>query len=224
MYREHLRRIDRHAPLTVLDIGANGGGFPLLMRLEGLPIAKVVGVELNPRTCDRLRFNLARNLDCEHRVINAALCGHARTLELQLGAGSVADSIYRPSHNAKGTAVRVSGMTLDEIYEASFAGEIVDICKMDVEEAEYEVFDCPEHDRIERCRYLIIEIHDRPGRRSDEVVQAIVKHGFVELPPGSDPSVHSFANPRLPAHALRDVLDPASPPTRPPARRESSST
>jgi FkbM family methyltransferase len=212
MYREHLRHMDIGAPLKVLDIGANNGGFALLLRLEKLPLAKIVGVELNPSTCVRLRFNMERNLKCDHRVINAALCGIPRELELELGRGSVADSIYEPSHNADGLTVRVQGMTLDEIYLASFAGEIVDICKIDVEQAEYEVFDAPRHESIEHCRYVIIEIHDRPGRRHEEVIEAIVRRGFVALPQGSDPSVYSFKNERLVPGSIASTSKRDSPP------------
>lgn len=193
MYTEHFHRLERNRPLRVLDIGANNGGFPLLLQLNKFQLAKVVCVELNPRTCIRLRFNVDRNIAAQHQVINAALCGHARTVETRLGSGSVADSIYEPSHNAD-RSVRVTGMTFDDIYVSAFGDERVDICKIDVEYAEYEVFAAPGHALLSRCRYLFIEIHEGPDRRPQTVVDAIVSCGFRELPHGTDPSVHCFAN------------------------------
>jgi FkbM family methyltransferase len=194
MYTDHLSRLPLHRPLRVLDIGANNGGFPLLLQLQQLEIAKVVCVELNPRTCVRLRFNLDRNVAGEHVVLNAALCGRSRIIEQSLGPGSVADSIYEPSHNADRLA-RVPGLTFDDIHASAFGtGEIVDLCKIDVEHAEYEVFSSPGHDLLSRCRYLLIEIHERAGCSPRDVVAAIVKCGFRELPVGSDPSVHCFEN------------------------------
>ena len=48
------------APANVLDLGANNGGFPLLLHTSGIELKKVVSVEFNPRTFARLNFNLTR--------------------------------------------------------------------------------------------------------------------------------------------------------------------
>jgi hypothetical protein len=70
----------------------------------------------------------------------------------------------------------------------------VDICKIDVEQAEYEVMASPGHDRLRRCRVLVVEIHDLAGHSHRDVADAIVGLGFEELPRGSDPSVYVFRN------------------------------
>jgi FkbM family methyltransferase len=206
MYTDHLPRLSLGRPLRILDMGANNGGFPLLLQLQRLEIAKVVCVELNPRTCVRLRFNLDRNVAGEHVVLNAALCGRSRTIEQSLGPGSVADSIYEPSRNAD-RVVQVPGLTFNEIYVSAFgADENVDLCKIDVEMAEYEVFSSQGHDLLSRCRYVLIEIHERPGCSPRDVITAIEKCGFRALPLGSDVSVHCFENlhtPQIPGEKHR---------------------
>lgn len=202
MYADHLAHLTPADAVNVLDIGANTGGFALLLARHGVRFKRLVAVELNPRTCIRLRFNLERNLSGEVLVLNAGLCGRARTLELALGEGSVADSLYAPSVNAAGGATSVPGLTFDQIFERAFGDAEVDICKLDVEQAEYEVFDNPGHDRLRRCRAIVMEIHDLPGRSPREVAQAIERLGFTQVPQMSDPHVYVFlSHPGRPAVA-----------------------
>jgi FkbM family methyltransferase len=202
MYTDHLRHVRPGGPMNVLDIGANNGGFPLLLRHLGLPLQRVVSVELNPRTAARLRFNLDRNIDAPHEAVNAALCGRSGWLSVALGDGDVGDSIYAASAGAPPAGARpparVRGVTFDELVTEYFGeGALIDICKIDVEFAEYEVFASPGHDLLGRCRWLIIEIHEGPTHAPRDVVSAILRHGFEELPRGSDPAVYAFRNARL---------------------------
>lgn len=196
MYRHFLPKIKLHGAINVLDLGANNGGFPLLLQAEGLRLKKVVSVELNPKTFSRLRFNLERNLNCEIVALNAALCGEEKELEIMLGTGSVSDSIYDNRPNNGENTYLLQGLSLDQICQKQFENEIIDLCKMDVEGAEFEVFLQPEHQSLRRCRNLIIEIHERDGRTKDEIIPAIEKIGFVRQlnDAGADPTVHLFVN------------------------------
>ena len=201
MYQRLLDRMEFSGKINVLDLGANGGGFPLLLRANQIRLNKLACVEFNPNTFSRMRFNIERNLDCDFKGINAAICGERRLIEVQLGSGSTGDSIYQqPSPSSAGTRTyRIDGLTFDDIYRASFADEVVDICKMDVEGAEYEVFATANHECISRCRYLIIEIHRLDGHSPADVITELQRHGFTELSAGSqsDPDVYLFSNTRL---------------------------
>jgi len=199
MYRRYIPKMKFGGPANVLDLGANNGGFPLLLSVSGVDLKKVVSVELNPRTFTRLRFNLVRNLDCETVALNAALTGEARKIAVSLGSGSAGDSIYRQSDNAEGDVINVQGMTFDQLYDAHFAGELIDICKMDVEGAEFEVVRHPSHQMLGRCRYVIMEIHENAERRAEEIFRELENLGLVrqDPEPDADPAVHFFANSRL---------------------------
>lgn len=199
MYRRFLPNIRLDAPANVLDLGANNGGFPLLLLDQGVDLKKVVSVEFNPRTFIRLQFNLSRNMPCEAVAVNAALCGEPRVITTTLGSGSSGDSIYAQNSGAEARSYTIDGRTLDELCDAYFGPSIIDICKMDVEGAEYEVFLGPNHSAISRCRYLIIEIHEVEGRDTQEVTLALEGLGFEHWPtePGGDPFVHLFVNSRL---------------------------
>jgi FkbM family methyltransferase len=201
MYRGLLPMIERTGPLNVLDLGANNGGFPLLLKANGFDLKKVVAVELNPQTFVRMQFNLARNLSCEVAAVNAAVCGRAGTLTVPLGRGSVSDNIYGSGTGKKNQMVEVTGTTLDHLYEEYFDGETVDICKIDIEGAEFEVLSEPGHSSLAQCQYVIMEIHQREGMFADTVLEAMSGLGFrrPELPAGSDPTVHFFERAPLPS-------------------------
>lgn len=201
MYVDHLTHLRAVQPATILDIGANTGGFPLFLAHHGIGLARVVSVELNPRTCIRLRFNLERNLRCPVTVINAGLCGSTRPLALQLGEGSVADSLYAASFNATGAVTPVPGLTFDDLHARTFGEDVVDICKIDVEFAEYEVMASPGHERLRRCRLLVVEIHEDATHARARVADAIAALGFEALPLGRDRSVAVFRNTAMTAAA-----------------------
>jgi FkbM family methyltransferase len=199
MYRRFLPQIKFEGALNILDLGANNGGFPLLFQAEGFPLKKVVSVELNPKTFSRLRFNLERNLDCETILINGALCGEEKTLAISLGEGSVSDSIYENVNSGGAKTYQLSGHTLDAICAAHFQNETIDVCKMDVEGAEFEVFEQGAYKSLEQCKYLIMEIHERDGRTKEEIFPTIESLGLVRqaASPDADPTVHFFINSRI---------------------------
>lgn len=105
---------------------------------------------------------------------------------------SAGDSLY--SDDGSGKPYDVQGVTLDDVYAASFAGETVDLMKLDVEGAEYDIVASPFHECLKQVRNLIIEIHRMPGRSQNEVTEALAATGFVESG-RSDSNVFLFHNP-----------------------------
>ncbi len=196
MYSRFFDQMRFSGPINVLDLGANNGGFPLLLSVSGIDLKKVVSVEFNPNTFVRLHFNLLRNLDCEVLPINAALCGEEQDIEMQFGSGGPSDSIYDNVQNSTGKVSKIKGITLDGFYDTYFKGEVIDICKIDVEGAEFDVFRGPSHESLKRCRYVIMEIHEHGERRKSEIVPVIENLGFTrqETELGADPWVHLFIN------------------------------
>lgn len=208
MYRRFLPQLELAQPAKVLDLGANNGGFPLLLATEGIELGKVVSVEFNPHTFTRLHFNLTRNLNCEVFPVNAALCGDARTITSSFGKGSSSDSIYAEGRGTADDTATISGITLDKFYETYFKGQIVDICKIDVEGAEFEVFFGTNCSSISSCRNLIIEIHDNDEQSAEELIERIESYGLQRQPqtPDADPAVHLFINRDL---LVRNAVKPS---------------
>lgn len=178
MYRKYLALIKNKINVTVLDLGANNGGFPLLLKAEGFDLEKIVCVELNPRTFARLRFNLERNFKDNFIALNCAVVGAKRDVDVVLGKGGAGDSIYQKT----GTdAYQIQGLHFDEIYRSAFGENVTDICKIDVEGAEFEIFGGENCAQLQKCRYLILEIHHEKERRREIVLSQIKKLGFSEI-------------------------------------------
>ena len=157
MYKSLLQSIYM-VQMNVMDLGANAGGFPLLLHSLGAKFKRLLAVEMNPNTFKRLKFNLEYN-EPNATVINAAAVGAARTLRLALGNGSTMDSIYRGGRRPQ-REYEIQGRTVDDMA-SMFGDEVIDIAKIDIEGAESELFlDCTTFDTLSRINHLIIEIHD----------------------------------------------------------------
>lgn len=180
MYRQFLPQMNLPNEINVLDLGTNNGGFPLLLKSENIQIKKLVCVEFNPKTFSRMRFNIERNFDCEFVCLNAAVCGENKEIEVALkDGGSTDDSIYDSRKNGK--KYLVQGLTFDAIYERTFNNEIVDLCKIDVEGAEFEIVGGGECQNLKKCRYLLMEIHHGETRKRAVVLQKLNALGFKEI-------------------------------------------
>lgn len=195
-YRQFLPKMDLPKSINVLDIGANNGGFSLLLLSEGFHINKLAGVELNPRTFARMVHNVEPNANGEFIPINAAVCGENKTLEVQLGEGDVGDNIY--TANGGGTKYEVAGRTFDSIYDETFGKEKVDLCKIDIEGAEFDIIQSGAFQNLRNCRYVLMEIHHEPHLDRTEVIEALRQIGLHEVDGVKKTDafhhVHFFAN------------------------------
>jgi SAM-dependent methyltransferase len=98
MYQSYLETLKFSKPINVLDLGSNNGGFALLLKSNNFEIKKLVCVEVNPETFSRLRFNIERNFDCSLNLLNVAVCGEDKELELSFEKGDVGNSIYQQTN------------------------------------------------------------------------------------------------------------------------------
>lgn len=193
MYRDLITSLRISFPINVMDLGANGGGFDLLLKWMEVPVKRICAVELNPNTFVRMRFNLERNFDCQLDLHNCAVCGERKMFDLKLGRGGTGDSLYNEEDREGSKSYRIEGVTLDDLYHSSFNGENIDLLKMDVEGAEYEIFDNA-HNVIKMAKNIIIEIHEVPGRDRKEVADALFNAGFVEVAQSCVKNVFLYEN------------------------------
>ncbi len=203
IYTRFLPMMNLPAEVSVFDLGANGGGFPLMLLLHGKRLRRLACVELNPNTFRRLQYNITRNIPGGPTVINAAVCDTPRQFELWLGRGDISDSIYaeRSSEGRAGRqAYLIEGHTFDELFQANFRDDVVDICKMDIEGAEYELMASPEHANLRRCRYLIVEMHSAAAETIASFEQSLERAGFSLLHDGGGviPGERLYRNTALP--------------------------
>lgn len=199
MYRSLLTAIpDRDKIKNLLDIGANAGGFSLLVYLMGIPLSRVVCIEMNPRVFGRLAFNLYQNLNgVSLCLINSAIAAKSGTTIVSLGRGCTGESLFDKSSSVGSNTVRVELLSFDDIVNRAFADSpIIDLCKIDVEGSEYEVFLGTECSTSTRIRYLIIEIHQLPGYSPEMLIKRLQELGFDDISPKdrSEQAVFLFQN------------------------------
>jgi FkbM family methyltransferase len=186
MYRKYLPQFNLTGPVRVLDLGANGGGFPLMLRIAGVELARAVCVEMNPLTFLRLHLNLTTNLGPSAVAINAAVCGMPQDSELMIepSRGGTGDSMYSGGTESAIFQVPVPTTTLQALYDQYFENEFVDICKIDIEGAEYELFASSPDDLLQKIRYLVMEMHyfhDSGPAKAQVLIERMTALGFVEM-------------------------------------------
>lgn len=199
MYRELISDLPVDRPLTVLDLGANAGGFVALLLARGHRLRQVWAVEMNPFTCQRLAFNLGHNLGSSATACQLALSGTDTDFEVELGRGSTSDSLYSTTQG--GERIKVQGLTFDSFWRKYVRLDVIDLCKIDIEGAEFEMLVEGKADFLARCRRCIIEVHPRAGRSREELKVVFKRLGFRQLA-GEDESgdgtvVWSWKNERL---------------------------
>ncbi|WP_296579169.1 FkbM family methyltransferase [Xanthobacter sp.] len=203
MYRLLIPLMALKGPLTLVDIGSNGGGFPILLSDMGFALRKIVAVEMNPRVFARMQLNLVQNFDAELKLFNCAISGQAGTINADFGRGSTGESISgslgHSSHGVRRHAA-IEAITFDDLIGRSLSeNEVVDLCKIDIEGSEYEIFASGNCSSLRRCRNLVIEIHAVAGKTPEQVVSAICDLGFAEIPrpEGGELDVYCFRNLQL---------------------------
>jgi FkbM family methyltransferase len=180
VYFRHFPSLPRSHPLRVLDLGANSGGFGLALLLKGFDIERIVAVEMNLRTHARLVFNLTNNLGGRAIPFHGAVCGKSGSLCVADNFGNVANSIYDVQKSGTET-VEVRSVTLDELTLTYFPNDRVDILKVDIEFAEYEIFFSETCQTIDRYDYLLIEIHEDDTHSERPLIQRLEALGFETI-------------------------------------------
>ena len=180
IYEALLAKLSLPHRLSVLDLGANGGGFPLLLGAMGHTFERLVCVELNPNVCARLAYNIGSNLGRQHLVLNAAVAGASGDITRSFGHGSVSERVDRPGPPGV-TPERVPLLTFDDIVLRGGFSNGIDLCKIDVEGAECDVLCGSTATSLAQCRHLLIEFHDPDGDGNARAKAALTRLGFQQI-------------------------------------------
>ncbi len=141
---------------VVIDAGANIGVFSIYASLKN--VDKIYAIEPFPETMLRLKINIDRNnLGSIVQTIELALAGDTGTRNMVLrGVGYSQSAALLSIDNPTGTQVKVS--TLADFLTQIDCGE-VDMLKLDIEGAEYEVFQSSSVETLRKIKSIFIEYH-----------------------------------------------------------------
>ena len=158
----------------VIDAGAAHGLYALKVSGEA---KKVIAIEAHPWNCKLLLENVSRNrLQKKILVLHAALCGRNVPVTLFEAKDTVSHNIFGGS----GRKILVSPITLREIINRY--GD-VDLMKMDIEGAEFEVLLTAEDKILKRIDKMVIELHPQIYGRIGitEIINKLRKVGFNNI-------------------------------------------
>ena len=165
IFYRHVYPVDSSYRLIV-DAGANIGAFTLYA-LQAAPWAEVIAIEPAPDSCERVRAMLrTHGFEERCKLYEAALAGSVGETTIELNVGSQ----FRRS-GTPGT--RVATVTLDSVVPA---GAIVDLLKIDIEGAEYEVLNAASGGVLGRIRRIVLEYH--PNAPYRKAVDPLVANEF----------------------------------------------
>jgi FkbM family methyltransferase len=164
------------SPRLIVDAGANVGSATLWFR-EHFPGVRVIAIEPNPNAFERLERNVGNDPNVE--LVNAALA--AEDGKAYFSCEPMTPVGHLQEHAGPGV-VEVDTVTLDTVRDRFADGTPVDMFKLDVEGAEWQVL----AGSLAGVGTIAIEIHEPvPGNRDpDEVLREIAEREGFELREG----------------------------------------
>ena len=180
-YRCLLDRIPLDTIRTVVDLGAHVGGFVLLLKTLRVPLERVVCVEPNPVSRVKLRFNLDHN-GIAAEILGGAVSAHSGRANMHVGKCSTGFSLLGDHPNLEAGSIEVEAITFDMLVDRYVPDTTIDLCKMDVEGAEFEILLSSGSETLTRCRFLICEIHTSARHKKSDLIEALERKGFAPVP------------------------------------------
>lgn len=147
--------------ISVLDCGANSGGFGLLLANRGLKFREYHAVEMNPRTFGRASFNLTNwRGQFPARVINAAVCNQTGWLRLPDIFGDTGQSIHQNTNHLDECFIFVPRISISELLcPSAWPLGLPELIKIDIEGSEFDIITQFNINNLCNTNYIIIEIH-----------------------------------------------------------------
>lgn len=150
-------RIDENA--TVIDAGANIGAFTVYAAKQATN-GKVIALEPEPRNRAQLERNVRMNDLNNVTVLDTGLAGDRGSFRLFLGkANKGTGSIYSSESDR---SIEITCRTLADVI-ADHAIDRVNLLKVDIEGAEYDVILNMPDDVLAKIDHIVLEYHESLG-------------------------------------------------------------
>lgn len=178
-YPKELLQIDTEQPV-ILDCGGHIGTFTLYLK-NLYPQAKVFILEPVQNNIQYLQANLDLNKTTDVTIINHALYGSAGKFYIDLSNKQFDAVSLSSTKPANDEYIEVDALTLDQVLQQNNISR-VDLMKLDIEGAEYNVFEHSLAVLNQSIRHLIMEFHPAGDKdRRDYIVNRLCNDGSFEL-------------------------------------------
>lgn len=154
---------------TIMDLGAHVGCFSVYVALLN-GSAKIFSFEPDVRNFSLMKENLKLNHVRSVVAKNVAVGGFDGDGEL-----FVSEDSHNHSLMGEGESLKVSVRSFDGICKKF---EKIDLVKMDIEGAEFEIFANISEVSLNRVGTFYIEYHEREGRSVDVIINRLKRAGF----------------------------------------------
>lgn len=184
--KNELKFVGRHLPpdLDAVEFGSSLGVVACRIARRLSPGRRLFGVEANGRLLERARANLARNAPGIQALLVLGAIDYGSDgpdVAFTVESGHLGSHLAHPGA-AGGTTVRVPRVTLQGLLSAHGIGGYSLVC--DIEGAESGLI-LHERAALERCCFLVIELHDDPHGGPlpgiEDKRRALLDQGFVEV-------------------------------------------
>lgn len=159
---------------VVLDLGAHKGEFSIAMSKKFGSSCYLI--EANPELFDQIQVTE------NNQKFNYAISGEDKPIQFFIGDNAEASSIKKTSDNIN-EVVTIDGIRLDTFISRCGLNQI-DLLKMDIEGAEFDLFNTIDEKTLLSIRQITVEFHDWVLGNYSEVVslrKRLKKLGFVSV-------------------------------------------
>jgi FkbM family methyltransferase len=160
--------------LPILDVGAHAGFFSLYARALNSSVS-IIALEPEPHNLQVLAENLKNNKASNITVVKGALAKAKGERELMRSRDSHNHKL-KTSDAEKGSII-VQAYSLKDLSSKYFP-QGIGLIKMDIEGGEYEVFSSLDDQDFADIKAVVMEYHDLPKHKHQEIEQTLREHGF----------------------------------------------
>ncbi len=167
---------------TIVDLGANIG-LSALFFLKKYPNAHIIAVEPDTVNFEFMKRNL-EDYSNHVALLQAAIWpsdGAVSLVEHDESNEGLGAWGYRTETLTEGAEASVSAISIPTLMN-QFSMDFIDILKVDIEGAEYELFEKDYESWLDKVGLIIIETHDRFKPNSEAMVRNALNGRFTELP------------------------------------------
>lgn len=160
---------------TVIDVGANVGLFTQYCLQKGA--SNIYSVEINDKAIQT--FNQIHGEKNNVKLITKGLSAESGEIEVYLDPeNSLVSSVIQTHTTGLRESKKVQMMSLRELLESENIQHI-DLLKIDVEGAEYDIFKTIDTEILSKVDYILMEFHDNfGGILRDEILSKLESAGF----------------------------------------------
>jgi FkbM family methyltransferase len=172
---------------NVIDLGANMGFFTCQTAFS-TPGTRVISVEPLPLYAETLTGNIQDNRLTNAQVVQGAICGDpGLTIPIEVWYSKDGElKTGTPLPGARTETINARGYTLPEVYNiATF--DRCDLLKVDIEGAEYPLFEKIPADLWKKIHRIVMEVHNDEKHNEKEIVEILKKNDFaIHLEPNGE--------------------------------------